>query len=72
MGATIITIATAATVLAAGALVLTGVYYGVKCVVNIIRNAFTTTVETSGKGNDMAKVADGLNNDLRAHNIKRN
>lgn len=71
MGATIITIATAATVLAAGALVLTGVYYGVKCVVNIIRKAFTTTVETSGKGNDMAKVAEGLNNDLRAHNIKR-
>ena len=71
MGATIITIATAATVVAAGALVLSGVYYGVKCVVNIIREAFTTTVETSGKGKDMAQVADGLNKDLKAHNIKR-
>jgi len=56
---------------AAGALVLSGVYYGVKCVVNIIREAFTTTVETSGKGKDMAQVADGLNKDLKAHNIKR-
>lgn len=71
MGATIITVVTAASIIAAGALVLTGVYYGVKCVVHIVRKAFTTTVETSGKGNDMAKVAEGLNNDLRAHNIKR-
>ncbi len=71
MGATIITIATAATVIAAGALVLTGVYYGVKCVVNIIRKGLTTLVETFGKGNDMSKVAEGLNNDLKAHNIKR-
>jgi Leucine-rich repeat (LRR) protein len=72
MGATIITIATAATVIAAGALVLTGIYYGVKCIVHIIREGFTTKVETSGKGNDMAKVAEGLNNDLKSHNIKRN
>ena len=71
MGATIITIATATAAVAVGALVLRGVYYGVKCVVNIIRNAFTTKVETEGKGNDMAKVAEGLNNDLQAHNIKR-
>ena len=71
MGATIITIATAAAVVTAGALVLRGIYYGVKCVVNIIREAFTTKVETSGKGNDMAQVAEGLNNDLRAHNVKR-
>ena len=71
MGATIITIATAATIVAAGALVLTGIYYGVKCIVHIIREGFTTKVETSGKGNDMATVAEGLNNDLRAHNIKR-
>ena len=71
MGATIITIATAATVLTAGALIITGIYYGVKCIVNIIREGFTTKVETSGKGNDMAKVAEGLNKDLQAHNIKR-
>ena len=71
MGATVIAIVTSATILAAGALVISGVYYGVKCVVNIIRKAFTTTVETSGKGNDMAKVAEGLNNDLKAHNIRR-
>lgn len=71
MGATIITIATGAAILTAGYLVLKGVYYGVKCVVNIIREAFTTKVETSGTGNDMAKVAEGLNKDLQAHNIKR-
>lgn len=71
MGATIITIATCATAIAAGALVLQGIYYGVKCVVNIIRKGITTLVETFGKGNDMAKVADGLNQDLKSHNIKR-
>ena len=71
MGATIIAIAVGSAVVAAGALMLTGVYYGVKCVVNIIKDKFFTKVETSGKGNDMAKVAEGLNKELNAHNIKK-
>ncbi len=71
MGATIIAIAVGSAVVAAGALLLTGVYYGVKCVVHIIKETFFTRVETSGKGSDMAKVADGLNKDLNAHNIKK-
>lgn len=55
MGATIITITTASTAIATGALIITGVYYGIKCVLNIIREGFTTKVETSGRGNDMVQ-----------------
>ena len=72
MGATIIAITVGAAIAAGTALVLQGVYYGVKCVVNIIKDTFFTKVETSGKGKDMAQVAEGLNKDLKSHNIKRN
>ena len=72
MGATIIAISLGVAAVAATGLVLTGIYYGVKCVVNIVREKLFTRVETSGKGNDMAKVAEGLNKDLKSHNIKRN
>ena len=71
MGATIISIAIGTAIAAGAALVLTGVYYGVKCVVHIVKEVFFTKVETSGTGKDMAKVAEGLNNDLKAHNIKK-
>lgn len=71
MGATVIAVAVGAAVIGAAGLAITGIYYGVKCVVHIIKEKFVTRVETSGKGNDMAKVAEGLNKDLNSHNIKR-
>ena len=78
MGSVVIAIATGATiaagVYAVGAALyytIKGIFYGISCIVNIVKDAFKTKVETSGKGEDMAVLAEGLNNDLKAHNIKR-